>query len=80
MEDKMPWPLQPADLTDDKIPLPESLSTFMNVLLSGKHVPCQIARGIYAKLSIIFYDLNVVKSIVFVLDIATYRSVVMHFL
>ena len=33
MEDKMPWPLQPADLTDDKIPLPESLSTFMNVLV-----------------------------------------------
>ena len=40
MEDKMPWPSQPADLTDDKIPLPESLSTFMNVLPSGKHTPC----------------------------------------
>ena len=48
----MPWPPQPADLTDDKIPLPESLSTFMNVLLSGKHTPCQIARGIRSKLSI----------------------------
>ena len=40
MEDNIPWPPQPADLTDDKIPLPESLSTFMNVLLSGKHTPC----------------------------------------
>lgn len=52
MEDKMPWPPQPIDLTDDKIPLPESLSTFMNILLSGKHTPCQIARGIRLKLSI----------------------------
>ena len=52
MEDKMSWPSQPADLTDDKIPLPESLSTFMNVLLSGKHIPCQIARGIRLKLPI----------------------------
>ena len=52
LENKIPWPPQPADLTDDKIPLPESLSTFMNVLLSGKHTPCQIARGIRLKLSI----------------------------
>ena len=51
MEDKMTWPPQQADLTDDEISLPESLSTFMTVLLSGKHTPCQIARGIRLKLS-----------------------------
>ena len=52
MEDKMPWPPQLVDLTDDKIPLPESLSTFMNVLLSGKHTPCHTAREICLKLSV----------------------------
>ena len=51
MEDKMSWPPQPTDLTDDKIPVPKSLSTFMNVLQSGKHTPCQIARGIRLKLA-----------------------------
>ena len=51
MEDKMSWPPQPIDPTDDKISLPESLSNFMNVL-SGKNTPCQTGRGIHLKLSI----------------------------
>ena len=55
MEDNMPCPPQPADLTDDKIPVPESLSTFMNILLSGKHTPCRTTRGIRLKLSICKY-------------------------